>query len=230
MGSSGSGSYYLWNIISDIPERGATYRIRITPTSSIAGCEIDVLGTPKQIITVNGQEFKVESGNDVLRVWITCDASVIDSVSVYLEKKVTTTTTNTSTDYQTGYAGGGTNGAGYSSTYQGKQNAAGSGGSFGQGANQTTTGYRYCSGAGGGGWYGGGGGQKSDSSMTYVHYSGGGSGFVNTAASAGNRPSGYTGLELDSGTTYAGNTSFPSTSGGTETGHSGNGYVRITRL
>ena len=53
---------------------------------------------------------------------------------------------------------------------------------------------------------------------------------MNTSASAGNRPSGYTGLELDSGTTYAGNTSFPSTSGGTETGHSGNGYAKITRI
>jgi hypothetical protein len=66
--------------------------------------------------------------------------------------------------------------------------------------------------------------------MEGVKLSGGGSGFVNTAASAGNRPSGYTGLELDSGTTYAGNTSFPSINGGTETGHSGNGYIRITRI
>jgi hypothetical protein len=133
------------------------------------------------------------------------------------------------TDYQVGYVGGGTNGGGYSNTYKGKQNAAGTGGSFGQGANQTTTNYRYCSGAGGGGWYGG-GSSYSDSSMTNSKYAGGGSGFVNTAASAGNRPSGYTGLQLDSGETKAGNTSFPSTSGGTETGHSGNGYAKITRL
>lgn len=116
------------------------------------------------------------------------------------------------------------------SSYQGTQNAAGTGGSFGQGANQTVSNYRYCSGAGGGGWYGGGGGQYNDSSMTYCKYSGGGSGFVNTAASAGNRPSGYTGLQLDSGETKAGNTSFPSTSGGNETGHSGNGYARITKI
>lgn len=147
-----------------------------------------------------------------------------------IDHEESSTQTVTDSNYQYGYAGGGTTGAGYSSTYKGNQNAAGSGGSFGQGANQTTTNYRYCSGAGGGGWYGGGGGLKSDNSMTYVHYSGGGSGFVNTAASAGNRPSGYTGLELDSGTTYDGNTSFPSTGGGTETGHSGNGYARITRL
>ena len=141
----------------------------------------------------------------------------------------TTTSTTTSNDSQVGFAGGGTTGVGYSSTYQGKQNAAGSGGSFGQGAAQSVTNYRYCSGAGGGGWYGG-GSSYSDSSMTNCKYSGGGSGFVNTAANAQYRPSGYTGLQLDSGETKAGNTSFPSTSGGTETGHSGNGYAKITRI
>lgn len=152
-------------------------------------------------------------------------AKVVPKITHY------TTVTTTDSGYQVGYAGGGTTGAGYSSTYQGKQNAAGSGGSFGQGANQTTTGYRYCSGAGGGGWYGGGGGQHSDSSMTYCKYSGGGSGFVNTAANAQYRPSGYTGLQLDSGETKAGNTSFPNTAGtGNETGHSGNGYAKITRI
>lgn len=140
-----------------------------------------------------------------------------------------TVTTNDS-DYQTGYAGGGTTGLGYSNTYKGGQNSAGSGGSFGQGANQTTTNYRYCSGAGGGGWYGGGGGKYSDGDMSYVHYSGGGSGWVNISANAGNRPSGYTGKQLDSGTTYAGNTSFVAPGGGNETGHSGNGYARITRI
>ena len=36
--------------------------------------------------------------------------------------------------------------------------------------------------------------------------------------------------QLDSGTTKAGNTSFESTSGGTETGHAGNGYARITAI
>lgn len=154
----------------------------------------------------------------------------VSTAKIKVEKQVTTTSTNSYTDSQVGFAGGGTTGVGYSSTYQGKQNGAGSGGSFGQGANQTITNYRHCSGAGGGGWYGGGGGSYSDSSTTNCRYSGGGSGFVNTAASAGNRPSGYIGLQLDSGETKAGNTSFPSTSGGTETGHSGNGYAKITRL
>ena len=60
---------------------------------------------------------------------------------------------------------------------------------------------------GGGGYYGGGYGMRSGA--------GGGSGYVGNLASA---------------ETKAGNTSFPSTSGGTETGHSGNGYARITKL
>lgn len=56
------------------------------------------------------------------------------------------------------------------------------------------------------------------------------SGFVNIAANASYRPSNYTGLELESGTTIAGNTLHPSVDGGTETGHSGNGYCRITTI
>ena len=122
--------------------------------------------------------------------------------------------------------GGGTSGRG---EYPGTRNSAGNGGDFGLGANQTTTNYRYDAGAGGGGWYGGGTGH-SDTSTAYVNYSGGGSGFVNTAANASYRPSGYTGIQLDSGSTKDGATSFPSPSGGNETGHSGNGYARITVL
>lgn len=135
------------------------------------------------------------------------------------------TTTSTSSGYSNkSQQGGGTSGKGQ---YPGTQSSAGSGGGFGYGANQQVSGYRYAGGGGGGGWYGG-GTSYSDSSTSYVNYSGGGSGFVNTAANASYRPANYTGLQLDSGTTTAGNTSHPSTSGGTETGHSGNGYARIT--
>lgn len=158
-----------------------------------------------------------------------------DSASVYPSSLssygyITRTTTDSSSS--SGYSnksqqGGGTSGCGQ---YPGTQSMGGQGefdGEFGYGANQSTTSWRYVSGAGGGGWYGGGAG-RSDSSTSYINYSGGGSGFVNTAANASYRPNGYTGLQLDSGTTTAGNTSHPSTSGGTETGHSGNGYARIT--
>lgn len=145
-------------------------------------------------------------------------------------EQTTTGSTTTSTDYGGGYVGGGENGGYYSMTYRATLSAAGLGGAFGLGANQTNTNYRYCSGCGGGGWYGGGGGLKSDTSTTYVKYMGGGSGFVNTSDYASYRPTDYTGLQLDSGTTYAGTSSFESISGGTETGHSGNGYARITRL
>ena len=71
-------------------------------------------------------------------------------------------------------------------------------------------------GGGGGGYYGGKackllGGAGSSCNGT------GGSGYVNTSI-------------LTSASTIAGNTSFPSPSGGTETGHSGNGYAIITQV
>ena len=67
------------------------------------------------------------------------------------------------------------------------------------------------------------------SACTSIENGGVGDGFVNTAANASSSPSGYTGLQLDNGTTNAGNASFVSTSGSTETGHAGNGYARVTR-
>lgn len=155
------------------------------------------------------------------------DASYDGTFSI--QKKTTTSSTSTDSDSKAGYVGGGTSGGGYSSTYQGKQTAAGTNGGFGYGANQTVTNYRYGAGCGGGGWYGG-GNTYSDDGISTIRCSGGGSGFVNTAANAQHRPSGYTGLQLDSGTTYAGNQSFPAVNGGNETGHSGNGYARITRI
>lgn len=142
----------------------------------------------------------------------------------------TKTTTSTSTKATPGRVGGGVEGGSISSVYAGTQNSAGLNASFGQGANQTTSNRRYVPAAGGGGWYGGGNNAGSNTNMDEPGAIGGGSGFVNTAASASNRPSGYTGLQLDSGETKDGNTSFPSTSGGNETGHSGNGYAKITRL
>ena len=141
-------------------------------------------------------------------------------------KTISETSTSTSSSYSgNSKQGGGTSGRGQ---YPGTQSSAGSGGGFGYGANMTTTNYRYCSGAGGGGWYGG-GSAYSDSSTSYIGYTGGGSGFVNIASNSSYRPSGYTGLQLDSGTTYQGNSSFPNTAGtGNETGHQGNGYAKIT--
>ena len=149
--------------------------------------------------------------------------------TLYCKHTETTQSTTESNESQIGFVGGGTNGGGYNSSYYGKQNGAGNNGAFGQGANQDATNYRYCSGAGGAGWYGG-GINYSNSDMNACKMSGGGSGFVNTAESADNRPSGYTGLQLDSGTTYAGNQSFPAVDGGNEIGHSGDGYARITRI
>lgn len=77
---------------------------------------------------------------------------------------------------------------------------------------------------GGGGWYGGG---------LHCDSAGGGSGYVYTSATASNYPSGCllnSTYYLSNAQTIAGNQSFPSPTGSSETGHSGNGYVRITKL
>lgn len=108
-------------------------------------------------------------------------------------------------------------------------------GTFAAGASTTTKGnnYKYGSGGGGGGWYGGGACSTYSDSTNYRSYNGGGSGYVYTAGTASNYPSGCllnSAYYLTDAQTIAGNTSFPSPSGGTETGHSGNGFARITVL
>lgn len=167
--------------------------------------------------------------NEMAKIYVSCFSQNMDNYPGELTADVYKYVTDISTSTSSGKSnssqqGGGTNGCGQ---YPGTQNSAGSGGEFGLGGNQSTTNYRYDAGAGGGGWYGG-GTSHSDTGTGYVNYSGGGSGFVNTAANAGYRPSGYTGLQLDSGSTQDGSTSFASPSGGNETGHSGDGYARIT--
>lgn len=93
---------------------------------------------------------------------------------------------------------------------------------FGIGAG-ATIGKTYRVTGGGGGWYGGGSGGRAAG--------GGGSGYVYTSSTASSYPSGCllnSSMYLTDANTIAGNASMPSTSGSTETGHSGNGYVRIT--
>ena len=82
---------------------------------------------------------------------------------------------------------------------------------------------------GGGGWYGGGAYTSySDSATSYRSYNGGGSGFVWTGSYA---PANYylnSSWYLTDAATIKGNTSFVSPGGTLETGHTGNGYARIT--
>ena len=141
-----------------------------------------------------------------------------------------------------GVAGGGTSGiagnAGAGTANSGGSGATatlgttGSSGTFGSGgdAANLSADSNYGSG-GGGGWYGGGGGGGT-ALGTITSTGGGGSGFVYTSSTASNVPSGWllTGSTyyLTSASTTAGNTSFPSTSGGTETGHEGDGYAKVT--
>lgn len=150
-----------------------------------------------------------------------------------------------------GGIGGGTSGGtgnGYSSSYlsgAGTQTSGGSAGvyssytgsagSFGNGGNAATNSSSYNrSSGGGGGWYGGGGTAYRSSSSYYYRGgggAGGGSGYVYTSSTASNYPSGCllnSAYYLTDAKTVAGNTSITSPTGSTETGHSGNGYVRIT--
>ena len=142
--------------------------------------------------------------------------------ALYVEE-TTTSTDSSFSESSSSQQGGGTSGKGVNPGTQTDGN------DFGAGDNQTVTNYRYVSGGGGGGWYGG-GASHSDSSVNQINASGGGSGFVNTVNNASYRPIGYTGLQLDSGSTKDGSLSFPSPSGGSETGHEGHGYARITVL
>ena len=137
------------------------------------------------------------------------------------------------------YGGGLTGGCGYSGgggtqTAGGVPNDSAKSGAFGQGRDSTGgTNYNYGCGGGGGGWYGGGANHYSDSS-TYYNYAGGGSGYVYTADTANNYPSGCLLNEayyLTEAETIGGNQTFinPET-GASATGRSGNGYIRITVL
>lgn len=99
---------------------------------------------------------------------------------------------------------------------------------FGQGGNA----FGYSCGGGGGGWYGGGGAYDNDSDSD-GRWGGGGSGYVYTSSTAKNYPNGCllnsTHYLIDA-KTIAGNKSFKSPTGKNETGHTGNGFCRITNL
>lgn len=120
--------------------------------------------------------------------------------------------------------GGGTQTAGGAGSYN---NA----GTFGQGGSGLSSSSGYA-GAGGGGWYGG-GGSYPDTSGDDDRGGGGGSGYVYTSSTASSYPSGCllnSSYYLTNAQTIAGNTAFASPTGTNETGHTGNGYVRITAI
>lgn len=231
-------TYYRYNSISLTSYTGKQAKFSFRGGTNTVTLIYQILDSDRNIIEINhysntSKEVTLTIPNNAASVEFQAQSSTNSKVyPSYLYSYLYIYETTSSTSNSSGYSnqsqqGGGTSGRGQ---YPGTQSAGGSGsqsGGFGYGANQPTTGNRYNSGAGGGGWYGG-GSYTSDSTTSTVNRSGGGSGFVNTAANASYRPSGYTGLQFDSGTTTAGNTSFESVSGGTETGHSGNGYARIT--
>jgi hypothetical protein len=101
-------------------------------------------------------------------------------------------------------------------------------GGFGFGGFGCTASSGYA-GAGGGGWYGG-CGSVPDGSGDDDRGGGGGSGYVYNALTAENYPSGClldSSYYLEDGETFSGETTFLSPDGVSETGHTGNGHVRI---
>ncbi len=133
-----------------------------------------------------------------------------------------------------GYGGGSTGGncnGGYGTCgIGGTQTSGGTGfdaGKFGQGGDGYAGNGGY-GGAGGGGWYGG-GGSSVDGSGDDDRSGAGGSGYIFTESSA--KVDGYLLTDknyLTDAKLYAGNQSFKSPSGSNETGHTGDGYVRIS--
>ena len=126
--------------------------------------------------------------------------------------------------------GGGINSGG-DSGYTAGQTFAGNLGSFGIGGNNTAANDSggHPNGGGGGGWYGGG---TKGFEGPYVS-PGGGSGYVYTESTAANYPSGClldSSYYLTDAETISGNQVFLSPNGSNETGHTGNGYARITYL
>lgn len=101
-------------------------------------------------------------------------------------------------------------------------------GSFGQGGNAGEKGN-----GGGGGWYGG---ASGDAPWNTGGSGGGGSGFVLTSSTVSKVPGGYSyklkdkKYYLTSAKLLAGNQIMPSPNGGYETGHSGDGVVKITKI
>lgn len=102
---------------------------------------------------------------------------------------------------------------------------------FGFGGNGITRSSGY-GGAGGAGWYGG-SGSYPDSSGDDDRGGGGGSAYVYTAATAANYPAGClldASYYLTDAQLIAGSAAMTSPDGASETGHTGDGYARITAI
>lgn len=145
-----------------------------------------------------------------------------------------TTGGSTTQSYGNGGYGGtqtGVSSSSWQTTSQSTSTTASSGAyaGFGFGGNGIARKSGY-GGAGGGGWYGG-SGAYPDSSGDDDRGGGGGSGYIYTSTSASTYPSGCllnSQHYLENATTLAGNAAFTSPIGVSETGHTGDGYIRIT--
>ena len=225
--SQDSTSYYIGG---DLPITvGETYVLKDVSVTidSPYNIAIEVIKDGSISYYAEGQAARIESGTTSVGVRIRYHSAPQHVVSWSVYKREYTVSVENEVYQSNGMSyGGGTSGGGRNPGTQEGPSAK----KFGFGSNQTVSNAKYVSGGGGGGWYGGGSARTDlSSSIPIIQTAGsGGSGFVNIADNAQYRPDGYTGLQLDSGSTIDGGNSFPSPSGGNETGHSGNGYARIT--
>ncbi|MBQ9243655.1 MAG: hypothetical protein IJ165_10630 [Proteobacteria bacterium] len=123
---------------------------------------------------------------------------------------------------------GGAGGAGWNGQggYGGGANMSGGNGGDGNGGT-VSSGYRFGLGQGGS--------HSACSGSNSVHAGGGGGGYYGgyakgtlTSNAGGGGGSGFASASLSSVVGYNGNVSMPAPAGGSETGHTGNGYARIT--
>lgn len=225
-----SGNYY--EIGQTLPVKVGTIYV----LKNVAYMGTPALGfTAEIVITTNGNtksyavgvDAKVPTGATAVNVRIryTSDPTGTNTTWKVCTREYITSTNTTDYRSQGESYGGGISGGGYKPGGQKVGTTL-----FGYGMNQKNNGLRYVSGAAGGGWNGGETYQSlySEYLDNIVKAGGGGSGFVNTAANAQYRPDGYTGLQLDSGSTIDGGNYFNSPAGIRVKGHSGNGYARIT--
>jgi hypothetical protein len=129
----------------------------------------------------------------------------------------------------TSIPGGGQNDPG-ASTVTIIRGTFGIGGNGGNGTGNGGGSSRHGRGGGGGGYWGGSAGAAGTSGSENAS-GGGGSGFVKgfSGCSTDNDAGVLNGITVVSSNLIAGDASFPATGGGSETGHAGHGYVRITK-
>ena len=217
----GKGTYGYSNLNGGWNGGGGSY-CYVTPSSSypaVSGggaTDFSIVGGDCILDTTNLRYVRTqESYNGRIIVAGGGGSSAINGNVIGGHGGGTSGTNSPSSTENSGYSAGTQSSAGNCSGTSGKNSSSGylAVGGLGYGASGKVTNSSSTQSAGaGGGYYGGGTSPASNSNA-----SAGGSGYINTSL-------------LTNAQTIAGNQQFTSPTGTNETGHSGNGYARITAL